>query len=64
MGLLQPLPDVEGPKLSAFTDDLSKHNVEFLEILGGDPMATLDGIVMKVRIDGKIYALKVVSYSS
>ncbi|KAF5241773.1 hypothetical protein FANTH_8989 [Fusarium anthophilum] len=54
MATLKPLPDCEGPKLECFTDDLTKHNFKFLEILGSGCHST----VVKAEIDGKIYAVK------
>ncbi|KAF4436360.1 hypothetical protein FACUT_6524 [Fusarium acutatum] len=54
MPTLKPLPDCEGPKLECFTDDLTKHNFKFLEILGSGCHST----VVKAEIDGKIYAIK------
>ncbi|KAH6685451.1 kinetochore Sim4 complex subunit FTA2-domain-containing protein [Plectosphaerella plurivora] len=57
MPSLKPLPDCEGPKLEAFTDDLFAHDVEFLSInFAGD-----DGLhsqIFKTMIDGKLYCLK------
>jgi hypothetical protein len=58
---LKPLPDLPGPKLEPFTHDLSSHNVEFLDFAGPNIFRCVDGRVLKVRIDGKPYALKVVS---
>lgn len=56
MPTLKPLPDCEGPKLECFTDDLTKHNFEFLQLLGSGCHST----VVKVDIDGKIYVIKLV----
>lgn len=61
MTCLKPLPDFEGPKLGAFTDNLEDHDVDFIEFLGDDIKQNQDGISIKVRIDEKLYVLKVVS---
>lgn len=59
MSRLKPLPDCEGPKLEAFTDDhFAAHDVEFLKALWSD---TAHGNVFKTKIDGKVYAIKLVS---
>lgn len=54
---LKPLPDFEGPKLEPFTDDLDAHTVEVLELIGSGE----HGHVIKTKIDGKIYVIKLVS---
>ncbi|RKL37158.1 hypothetical protein BFJ72_g7814 [Fusarium proliferatum] len=54
MPTLKPLPDCEGPKLECFTDDLTKHNFKFLQLLGSGCHST----VVKAEIDGKIYVIK------
>ena len=53
-----PLPRVRGPKLKPFRGTASA-DIEFIEFIGSDK--DLDSKVWKVRIDGKIYALKIVS---
>ncbi|SPO01966.1 uncharacterized protein DNG_04639 [Cephalotrichum gorgonifer] len=53
--LLKPLPDCEGPKLEPFTQDITAHDIEFLEIPSHD---CAHGIITKVRVDGKLYCLK------
>ncbi|KAF4943306.1 hypothetical protein FGADI_13504 [Fusarium gaditjirri] len=54
MPTLKPLPDCEGPKLECFTDDLTKHDFKFLELLGSGCHST----VVKANIDGKLYVIK------
>jgi hypothetical protein len=56
MPTLKPLPDCEGPKLECFTDDLSKHDFKFLELLGSG----CHSVVLKAEIDGKLYVIKFV----
>lgn len=56
MPSLEPMPDLEGPKLGPFTDDLLSHDVEFLDLLNGG----VHSLVYKTKIDGKLYALKIV----
>ncbi len=53
---LVPLPDMPGPRLAPFKDG-EAGEVEFLAPLGSG----LHGSVFKARIDGEIYALKLVS---
>jgi hypothetical protein len=53
---LVPLPQCEGPKLKAF-DFHGQQKINFLEYLGEG----LHGFVFKVKILGRIYALKLVS---
>ncbi|KAK7413135.1 hypothetical protein QQX98_008021 [Neonectria punicea] len=54
MPTLKPLPDVEGPKLECFADNLADHDVKFIKrAVGG-----LQSNVYQVEIDGKTYALK------
>lgn len=53
---LPPLPECPGPKLKPF-DFKGPQNIEFLENVGEG----LHAIVLKIRIGGQIYALKVVS---
>lgn len=57
MGILKPLPDCEGPKLEPFTQDFAAHNVRILDILESGA----HGAIAKTEIDGKIYAIKLVS---
>lgn len=58
---LLPLPRCAGPKLHAFEDQ--KSSIEWLERLDGDrrSQSGAEGCVFKVRIDSRLYALKVVS---
>lgn len=60
MALLNPLPDFIGPKLDPFTNNLEAHQVKFIKILGGDIGPGQDGVPIKVKIDGRLYVLKVV----
>lgn len=53
---LVPLPRCDGPKLEPF-DFQGPQNIEFLEYLG----AGLHSHVVKVKIRGEVYALKLVS---
>jgi Kinetochore Sim4 complex subunit FTA2 len=56
------LPRIKGPKLSRFKDG-NYHKIEYLELLGTDGEGQLNGdhgYVFKVRIDGELYALKIV----
>lgn len=57
MPSLKPLPDCEGPKLECFTDDLLAHDFKFLTIIDRGAHSA----VVKAEIDGKIYAIKMVS---
>ena len=57
---LRPLPPVAGPKLKPF-DFGDDDSIEFLEVLA-DTKKCGTSIVMKVRIEGSIYALKLVSW--
>ncbi|KAI0189713.1 kinetochore Sim4 complex subunit Fta2, partial [Xylaria flabelliformis] len=60
------LPPVNGPKLSPFRGDIE--NAEFLEVLSDESNQDTDHIlhsrVFQVRIDGKLYSLKVFSFFS
>ena len=60
---LLPLPRCAGPKLHAFGGQ--KAPIEWLERLDGDrgSQSGAEGCVFKVRIDSRLYALKVVSRS-
>jgi hypothetical protein len=60
MAFLKPLPDFIGPKLDPFTNNLEAHQVKFIEILGGHIGPGQDGVPIKVKIDGRLYVLKVV----
>lgn len=53
---LMPLPQVDGPKLKAFKFSRAR-KIDFLEYAG----AGTHSQVFKVKIEGEIYALKVVS---
>jgi hypothetical protein len=53
---LVPLPQIDGPRLAPF-DFKGPQKIEFLEYLGQGQHAN----VLKVRISGQIYALKLVS---
>ena len=57
MPTLKPLPDCEGPKLECFTDDLLAHDFKFLGIAG----VGCHSVAVKAEIDGKLYAIKIVS---
>ncbi|SPO01423.1 uncharacterized protein DNG_04098 [Cephalotrichum gorgonifer] len=56
MPILKPLPDCEGPKLEPFTQDITAHELEFLEV----PLfeSQLHSIIIKLKIDGRVYCLK------
>lgn len=56
---LVPLPKCEGPKLKAF-DFRGRQRIGFLELLGEGS----HGVVFKVRIRGKLYALKLYMFRS
>ena len=62
---LAPIPDCEGPKLQAYAGRTDQ--IEWLERLdeyrddSSSNSAGSEGYVFKVRIDSKLYALKVVS---
>lgn len=56
-----PLPTIPGPKLAPFTTN-ARAEIEFLGNLGSH--ADKDGLVWKVKIDGRKYALKMVSTTS
>lgn len=53
---LEPLPPCDGPKLKPFNFQ-GAQQIEFLERLGDG----LHAIVFKIKIAGRVYALKVVS---
>lgn len=56
---LPPLPAHPGPSLRPFDfKDVKKAHIEFLEYIGHGAHSR----VYKVRIDGKLYALKVVCW--
>lgn len=55
-----PLPRVPGPKLEPFQGTATA-DIEFIAFIGSDE--DMDSKVWKVRIDGKVYVLKVVSTS-
>ncbi|SPJ81632.1 uncharacterized protein FTOL_09037 [Fusarium torulosum] len=54
MPTLEPLPPCPGPKLEAFTDDTTKHDLKILDEVGVGSHST----VMKVELDGRLYAIK------
>ena len=56
---LKPLPDCEGPKLEPFTQDITAHDFEFLDIPHLDDRA-VHSVIAKVKIDGQAYCLKMV----
>lgn len=56
-----PLPRITGPKLKPFRGTATV-DIEFIAFIGNDQ--NMDSKVWKVRIDGKVYALKVVSVTS
>lgn len=55
---LKPHPDCEGPKLAPFTDDFASHDIEFIKCV---EVGAAHSLVFKTKIDGKIYAVKLVS---
>lgn len=56
--ILKPLPDCEGPKLEPFTQDITAHDCEFLDVPGIHE--AVHSIISKVKIDGRVYCLKMV----
>jgi serine/threonine protein kinase len=56
---LKPLPDCEGPKLECFIDDITTCDFKLLGLLGGG----CHSLVWKAEINGKVYAIKMVSVS-
>lgn len=54
-----PLPRVSGPKLDPFRGTATA-DLEFIRFVGGED--DVDSKVWKVSIDGKYYALKIVSH--
>lgn len=61
------LPRVKGPKLRRFKEGRYK-KIEYLELLSGsgddDELPSGDhGYVFRVRIDGELYALKIVCFN-
>ncbi len=54
---LKPLPDCEGPKLDPFTQDITAHDLEFLDI---PYCENAHSIIARVKIDGRVYCLKLV----
>ena len=54
--VLKPLPDCEGPKLEPFTEDITAHDFEFLDI--PSVHAPVHSIIARVKIDGQVYCLK------
>lgn len=62
MGIKRPpLPRIPGPKLEPFRGTATA-DIEFIAFIGNEQ--DMDSKVCKVRIDGKVYALKVVSVTS
>jgi len=57
MSTLKPMPECDGPKLAAFADDAFSLDLEFMEIV---PYESAHSIIVKTRINGRIYALKMV----
>jgi hypothetical protein len=57
MPTLEPLPPCPGPKLEAFTDDITKHDFKLIDEVGAGSHSN----VWKVELDGKLYAIKFVS---
>jgi hypothetical protein len=55
--LLPPLPQIEGPRLEPFLDDIEKHNYTVLEFLG----AGAHSAVLRIQINNVIYVVKFVS---
>lgn len=54
-----PLPRISGPKLDPFRGTATA-DIEFIRFVGGED--DVDSKVWKVSIDGKYYALKMVSH--
>ncbi|KAM0467417.1 hypothetical protein ACHAP7_011941 [Fusarium lateritium] len=59
MPTLEPLPPCPGPKLEAFTDDITKHNFKIISSLGSGSHSN----VVKAELDGKLYAIKIFLHS-
>lgn len=59
MPQLKPLPDCEGPKLECFIDDITTCDFKLLGPLGSGCHSQ----VWKAEINGKVYAIKMVSVS-
>lgn len=54
------MPDVDGPRLPYFSADGNcEPTIELLEVIGSG----LHGHVVKAKVDGEIYAIKIVSLS-
>ncbi|KAH6969199.1 kinetochore Sim4 complex subunit FTA2-domain-containing protein [Fusarium avenaceum] len=58
MPKLEPLPPCPGPKLEAFTDDITKHNLKIIQEVG----AGCHSAVWRVELDGKLYAIKIFNH--
>lgn len=56
---LKPLPEVEGPRLEPFTQDITAHDLELLAVIYNDSAA--HSLITRVEIDGREYCLKLVS---
>ena len=56
--ILKPLPDCEGPKLGPFTQDITAHDFEFIDVPDMDWAG--HSVIAKVKVDGKAYCLKMV----
>ncbi|GKU20262.1 unnamed protein product, partial [Fusarium langsethiae] len=54
LALLPPLPNIVGPKLEAFTDDIESHHYTLLEYLGSG----VHSAVMRVQINNNIFVVK------
>lgn len=54
-----PLPRISGPKLNPFRGTATA-DIEFIRYIGSED--DLDSKVWKISIDGKYYALKIVSH--
>ncbi|KAK3331570.1 kinetochore Sim4 complex subunit FTA2-domain-containing protein [Cercophora scortea] len=55
----KPLPECEGPKLEPFADDILDLDIKFLDIITTADDGGRKAIVLKARIDRKIYAVKI-----
>ena len=59
MPTLKPLPDIEGPKLECFTQEITAHDIEFLPVIYDDSAG--HSLITSVRIDGREYCLQLAS---
>lgn len=61
MATLKSLTACEEPKLEPFTQNLAANDVEFIKIVKAEEL--IHRFVIKTKIDGNIYALKLVRTS-